>query len=40
MCITNTGQLMLYKETIEIFSQIQTKHINTAVCAVRRIDES
>ena len=28
---------MLYKETIAVISQFQTKHINTAVWAERRI---
>jgi len=30
---------MLYKETIAIFSQIHTKHINTTVWAEHRIVE-
>ena len=36
MCITKTGQLMLYKETIAFSFQIETKHINTAAWADRR----
>jgi hypothetical protein len=27
--ITNTSQLMLYREIIAVFSEIHTKHINT-----------
>jgi len=30
---------MLYREIIAVSSEIHTKHINTAVCAERRIAE-
>jgi hypothetical protein len=37
--VTKTNQLMLYREIITVYSEIHTKHINTAVWAERRIGE-
>ena len=37
--VIQTSQLMLYKEIIAFYSQIHTKHINTAVWAERRVFE-
>ena len=37
--VIQTSQLMLYREIIAFYSQIHTKHINTAVWAERGIVE-